>query len=54
MNGGSSGDDGGGSGKERSVCLFGNCCATNKQCMPNNQIPLHSVPASQKLKDEKI
>ena len=44
MNRGGSGDDGGGSGKERRLCVFGNRHATNKQHMPNNQIPLHSVP----------
>ena len=50
-NRGSGGDDGGGGGKERRLCLFGNGCATNKQCMPNivhmpnNQILVYSVPA---------
>ena len=50
VNGGSSGDDGGGGGKERRLYLFGNGCATNKQHtpnivhMPNNQIPVHSIP----------
>ena len=49
-NGGGSGDDGGGGGKERRLYLFGNGCATNKQHtpnivhMPNNQIPVHSIP----------
>ena len=49
-NGGSSRDDGGGGGQERRLCLFGNGCATNKQCMPNivhtpnNRILVHSVP----------
>ena len=49
-NGGGSGDDGGGGGQERRLCLFGNGCATNKQCTPNivhrpnNRIPVHSVP----------
>jgi hypothetical protein len=28
------------------LCLFGNKCATNKQCLPNNWIPLHSVELS--------
>jgi hypothetical protein len=31
------------------LCLFGNKCATNKQCLPNNQIPLHSIPVHSSL-----